>query len=92
MDSLKAPGSDGFGLMFFQTYWNIIGNEVTIYGSPELFFHHGQIPPVLNHTITTLIPKIDNPENPNQFRPISLCNTIYKAIVKLLVSCLRPIL
>ncbi|XP_056688407.1 uncharacterized protein [Spinacia oleracea] len=90
MKPLKAPGSDGFGPKFFQTYWKTIGPEVTL--ATKSFFSHGKIPPFLNHTLIALIPKNDNPENPNHFRPISLCGTIYKAISKLLVSRLSPIL
>lgn len=90
MNPNKSPGSDGFGPKFFQAYWPIIGNEITTV--IKSFFDHGQIPPALNHTIIALIPKIEAPENPNHFRPISLCNTIYKAISKLLVNRLRPIL
>jgi len=39
-----------------------------------------------------LIPKIDNPETTAHFRPISLCNTVYKILVKILVNRLRPVL
>lgn len=58
----------------------------------KFFFDHGKLPLALNQTIIALIPKIESPENPNHFRPISLCNTVYKAIAKLLVSRLAPVL
>jgi hypothetical protein len=32
------------------------------------------------------------PETLNQFRPISLCNTVYKIVTKIIVNRLRPIL
>jgi len=28
MDSRKAPGPDGMSPSFFQTFWNILGNDV----------------------------------------------------------------
>ena len=39
-----------------------------------------------------MIPKISSPELLSQFRPISLCNVIYKIVAKFLVNRLRPIL
>ena len=30
MEALKAPGSDGLPPLFFQHYWNIIGDEVSV--------------------------------------------------------------
>jgi hypothetical protein len=39
-----------------------------------------------------LIPKVEQPSNFKEFRPISLCNTIYKLITKVLVNRLRPML
>ncbi|XP_028055196.1 uncharacterized protein LOC114259389 [Camellia sinensis] len=47
---------------------------------------------VINETLIVLIPKIDNPENIRQFRPISLCNVSYKIITKLIVGRIRPLL
>lgn len=46
----------------------------------------------LNHTFITLIPKRDNPNFVDHFRPISLCNVLYKFITKILSNCLNPLL
>ena len=51
-----------------------------------------KIPPNLNSTLICLIPKVPNPETVNQFRPIGLCNTLYKTITKILVLKLKPFL
>ena len=90
INPLKAPGSDGFGGKFYQAFWPIIKKELIT--AVQSFFFHGKLPPSLNHTLITLIPKREAPETPDHFRPISLINSIYKAISKLLVTRLRPIL
>lgn len=43
----------------------------------------------MNHMNIALIPKIENPSSPQNFRPISLTNIIYKTITKILANCLK---
>ena len=50
------------------------------------------MPTNLNATNLVLIPKINSPENINQFHPIALCNVIYKIMAKVLVNGLKQIL
>jgi uncharacterized membrane protein len=50
------------------------------------------IPNGWNDTNVVLIPKVDNPESMTQFRPIGLCNVIYKIISKMLSFKLKRIL
>jgi hypothetical protein len=46
----------------------------------------------VNDTAIVLLPKTDRPEQLKDFRPISLCNVIYKVMSKCLVNRLQPLL
>ena len=50
------------------------------------------VPEELNRTHITLIPKIPGPETLSNYRPISLCNMVYKIVSKIVVARLRPFL
>ena len=52
----------------------------------------GIIPPSINHTYITLIPKVKSSESVSEFRPIFLCNILYKLVSKLLANRLKKIL
>lgn len=51
-----------------------------------------EFPSDMNKCYISLIPKFDNPDVINQFRPITLCDVIYKVVTKILVDRLRPFL
>ena len=50
------------------------------------------MPKYLNRTHITLIPKVQGPETLGNYRPISLCNSVYKIVTKIIVARLRPFL
>lgn len=87
---LKAPGPDSFLARFFQKHWAIVKEDVI--SAAQLFFDSGHMPDGVNLKTIVLIPKIDEPVKLSDFRPISLCNVIYKVIAKCLVNRLRPLL
>ena len=87
---LKAPGPDGFPARFYQRNWGVLKQEIIL--AVRKFFDTGQMPIGINDTSIVLIPKVDNPTELKDFRPISLCNVLYKIISKCLVNRLRPIL
>nr|XP_051221482.1 uncharacterized protein LOC127339703 [Lolium perenne] len=87
---LKAPGPDGLHAVFYKKFWDICGAEITQEVLQAL--NTGVIPAGWNDTTIVLIPKVDEPENITQFRPISLCNVIYKIISKMLAHRLKGIL
>lgn len=86
----KTPGPDGYPGIFYQKHWGIYGDE--IFQIVNEAFNSGVVPAGLNHTLITLIPKTTCPQRMMYFRPISLCNTIYKVISKVLVDRIRPLL
>lgn len=80
----KAPGPDEIHLFFYQKIWKIVGPSVINY-CPQVF-HTNTLPMGINNTYICLIPKIHNANNLKFFRPIGLCNTIYKVITKIIAN------
>lgn len=90
----KAPGPDGFTAKFFKSTWDITGAEVC--AAVKEFFINGKLLRQVNHTIISLIPKVEQASFVEQYRPISCCNVIYKIISKVMTSrlskCLAPLI
>jgi hypothetical protein len=90
MKSTTAPGPDGLSALFYQAYWDTIDNDVTNYVL-NILKYNGD-PGNINHTYLCLIPKIKNPTLPSDFRPIALCNVIFKIVTKTIANRLKQIL
>lgn len=88
--TLKAPGKDGFPALFFQRFWDKVGPSVTRACLECL--NKGASMESMNETIITLIPKLKNSVRMSEFRPISLCNVIYKIIAKSIANRFRVVL
>ncbi|XP_050242023.1 uncharacterized protein LOC126690976 [Quercus robur] len=88
MKPYKAPGPDGLHAGFYQRFWLIVGESVR--KEVEKVFTTRKVPEYLNNTHIVLIPKIQGPETIGNYRPISLCNSVYKIITKILVARIRP--
>ncbi|KAH1130419.1 hypothetical protein J1N35_001797 [Gossypium stocksii] len=84
MAPLKAPGSDGYHVFFFQNQWDNIGGAVCDWVKDV--FNGRPIDQELNNTVIVLISKIYQPEEISQFRSISLCTILYKLVMKVIAN------
>ncbi|KAJ9539130.1 hypothetical protein OSB04_031863 [Centaurea solstitialis] len=78
----RAPGSDGYSSKFFKAAWHIVGPDVEL--AVQDFFYRGRLARELNHTSICLLPKHEHASRVTDYRPISLCNVIYKCIAKII--------
>jgi hypothetical protein len=88
MRSNATPGPDGLNAAFYKATWNWSKHDV--HHLVTDFYTNSTLPADLNRTFITLIPKKPNPVIPQDFRPISLCNVIYKIISKSLADRIKP--
>ncbi|PNX55219.1 hypothetical protein L195_g048846, partial [Trifolium pratense] len=89
MNGSGAPGPDGFGGSFYQSFWNIIATDV--YNSVVQFFHSNWIMPGLNSNLVCLVPKFKEADRIEDYRPIALANFQFKIITKVLSDRLSRI-
>ncbi|GMJ10394.1 hypothetical protein HRI_004708600 [Hibiscus trionum] len=90
MGPLKAAGADGLGEVFYQRLWHILGDEVADFCIGLLNGVYDM--QLINQTHTVLIPKVSSPSNMTHYRPISLCNVIFKIASKMLANRLQKFL
>lgn len=84
---LKALGPDGMPPIFYQHYWQSIGDDVI--EAVLSCLNTRKILTGLNHTYLTLISKVKSLVKVSDFQPIALCNILYKIISKVLANKLK---
>lgn len=86
----KTPGPDGFNGLFFKRCWHIIKED--IYQLCSDFFSANIRLEAIDSSFITLIPNSSNPTTPNDYRPISLLNSVLKLPTKLMADRLQAII
>ncbi|KAJ4758597.1 RNA-directed DNA polymerase (reverse transcriptase)-related family protein [Rhynchospora pubera] len=87
LPSGKSSGPDGFPIDFFKRFWEVIGPDIMV--SLDAFQQGKLNLRSLNKATITLVPKKALPLLPNDFRPISVINTLPKLITKILANRLQ---
>ena len=88
MKNGKAPDLDGFNVEFFKSCWSIVKEDIIRVVEDSRL--NRTILKALNTSFIALIPKQDNAQTQEKYRPISLCNFIYKIISKVVANRLKP--
>ena len=90
LDKDKIPVPNGWTIEFFIGLFDLIGGDLIKVVDDTRSSRH--ISTSFNSTFIALIPKVDNPSSLNDFRPIYLCNCVYKVIMKIISYRLKEIL
>ena len=67
-DSFKSSGPDGVNFGFIKDFWCELKDDIMRFINE--FHRNGKLTKGINTTFIVLIPKVDNPQRLNEFRPI----------------------
>lgn len=83
----KAPGPDGITTRFLQNHWEVLKNDLT--NTIRHAFQVGTVPEQWLACHIILIPKTEDPKTPKDYRPLTIGNTTYRLLMKLLANRLQ---
>ena len=86
----KSPGHDGICMEFFKNNWSTIKDDMLVMFNQ--MYSTGSIKEQQKHGIVICIPKTTTPKTPAHYRPITLLNTDYKILARIVANRLRPII
>ncbi|KAJ3687279.1 hypothetical protein LUZ61_016443 [Rhynchospora tenuis] len=84
----KSPSPDGVSCRFLQENWNVLGPDLVV--QVRNIFETAMVPEKWLCCNVVLIPKNKEPLTPNDYRPLSIGNVIYRLVMKVLANRLRP--
>lgn len=90
MNDDKSPRPNNLFNSFFKHNWDIMGADMS--EAVLKFFQKGFLLKEWNKTFIVLIPKIAKAKEPKEYKPISLCNVMYKILTKIMEKRIKPIL
>jgi hypothetical protein len=76
--------------IFYKNFWETVGDRVVQEVLEVL--KRGPMPEGWNEMTIVLTPKVSNPSQVKDLRPISLCNVLYKLVAKVLANILKRVL
>lgn len=86
----KSPGPDGWTIEIYLGFFELVGEDIL--EVVEESKRSGVIHAPINATFISLIPKVDKAKTFDDFGPISLCNCLYKIILKVVSRRLKEVL
>jgi hypothetical protein len=89
-DRNKSPRQDEFNFSFFKRFWDLIKEEMGVMF--DQFFTTATLPRSFSSYFLTIIPKVDSPLKIGDFRPISLVESLYKLVAKVLAGRLVKVM
>lgn len=75
-DCSKSPGSDSFNFNFIKEFWGLTKEDIV--REVTCFHSGGNWPKGTNASFISLIPKVDNPQIMDEYRPISFVRRAYQ--------------
>jgi hypothetical protein len=86
----KAPRIDAIPAEFYQELWEDLDSDIFNFVSESI--NQAHISDDLNISKIALLPKSEDRSRIQNFRPISLLNTLYKVIAKVYANRMKPLL
>ena len=86
----KISGQDGLNFKFIKHFWDVIKPDFLRFF--DEFHVNGVFSRGLNASFIALIPKVADPQELDEYRPISLIGCTYKILAKVLANRLKKVM